>query len=88
MESLPPNAEFRIYPEIFHPWISTKITDTGPYYMQTSVRLEIIFNVTVTWVKVQNFQNPEIHVLNLVVCLQIIINFKLNGQLSKDEMKL
>ena len=33
-----------------------------------------------TWVKVQNFQNPEL--LKLDACLYIINNFKLNGQLS------
>ena len=30
----------------------------------------------------------EIQILKLVVCLQIINNFKLNGQLSLDELKI
>ena len=45
---------------------------------------------TCTLVKVQIFQNPElfeIQILKFVVCLQIINNFKLNSQLSLDELK-
>ena len=45
----------------------------------------------VTWVKVQNFQNPE-HVKNqilkLAVCIQISTILSLNGQLSKDKLKI
>ena len=50
-----------------------------------------------TWVKVQLFQNPwtqkfkyfgKFELSKLVVCLQIINNFNLNGQLSLDELKI
>ena len=44
-----------------------------------------------TWVKVQNFQNPEPfenQILKLAVCLQISTISSLNGQLSLDKLNI
>ena len=42
---------------------------------------------TLTWVNVQNFQNTELHVLKLAVCLQNNISLisSINGQLKINQ---
>ena len=52
-------------------------------------KLRLGVSVPVSWVKVQNFKilNLKIKVLKLVECQQNINNFKLNGQLSLDNLK-
>ena len=56
MESQPQNPEFRINPENFHPCIIILYYKRPAMYLFTS----IFSNMFVKWVKVQNFQNPEL----------------------------